>query len=83
MSMVQILAATNIGNNFFNLILDNGKPIVWVLIIVSGVYFMAKRETSKLIAWLCCSILGVVMVYNTAGFTEKLLEFGNKILGLK
>lgn len=76
------MVAASIGSNAYNWFIENAKPIVWILIAVSGIMICAKREVSKIAVWIIISVICVVMVYNTGGFTDKLLEIGNTILGL-
>ncbi len=76
------MVAASIGTNAYNWFIDNAKPIVWIAIVVVGLTLAIKKEVTKIVVWLIISILSVVMVYNTGGFTDKLLEIGNSILGL-
>lgn len=76
------MVAASIGTNAYNLFIENAKPIVWIAIVVTGLVLAIKKEVTKIVVWLFIAILSVVMVYNVGGFTNKLLEIGNSILGL-
>lgn len=70
------------GQNFYDWLLGNAQPLILAAIVIIAVYLGYKRELTKMIGFLVIAIIVVVMVYNTAGVKDLLLELGNKILGL-
>lgn len=80
--MAMHMVAVNIGNNAYNWVLDNAKPIVLIFVIVSGVILIAKKEVTKIAVWIIVSVLAIVMVFNTQGFADLLQGIGNTVLGI-
>ena len=71
----------NFGQNFYDWLLGNAQPLILAAIVIIAIYLGYKRELTKMIGFLVIAIVVVVMVYNTAGVKDLLLELGNKILG--
>ena len=71
----------NFGTNLYNWFLSNAQSLVLVAIVFIGVYLGFKREFSKLIGFLVIAVIAVLLVFNTGGVKDLLLELGNKIIG--
>ena len=76
------VVGTSIGQNFFDLLLSNIQPIVLGAILIIGAVLAWKREITKLVGFAVIAIIAVLLVFNTAGVKDKLLEIGNGILGI-
>ena len=72
----------NFGQNFYNWLLGNAQPLILAAIVIIAIYLAYKREMTKMIGFLVIAVIVVVMVFNTAGVKDLLLELGNKILGV-
>lgn len=72
----------NFGPNLYNWLAVNAQSLVLVGLIIVGVVLLLKREISKFIGLLVAAIIAVLLVFNTAGVKDVLLELGNKILGI-
>lgn len=79
---LQVMTNTNVGKNLYDWFLLNAKPLVLMAIVVIGVYLAFKREITKLIGFGMIALIAVMLVYNTSGVQEFMLEIGNKFLGL-
>ena len=71
----------NFGTNLYNWFLSNAQSLVLVAIVFIGVYLGFKREFSKLIGFLVIAVIAVLLVFNTGGVKDLLLQLGNKIIG--
>lgn len=76
------IATVNIGQNFFNLLVDNVQWIVLGAMVVFGAILAWKREFTKLVVFAFIAIIAVVLVFNTTGVKDLMLEIGNAVLGL-
>ena len=76
------ILASSIGQNFYDLLLENIQPIVLGAILVIGAMLAYKREVTKLVGFAVIAIIAIVLVFNPVGAKDKLLEIGNTILGL-
>lgn len=71
----------NFGQNFYDWLLGNAQPLILAAIVIIAIYLAYKREFTKMIGFLVIATVVVVIVYNTAGVKDLLLELGNQILG--
>ena len=72
----------NIGSNLYDWFSAQSQMLVLVALIVMALYLGFKREFTKLIGWLILSVVIIVMIYDTGGFADKLLELGRKMLDI-
>jgi multisubunit Na+/H+ antiporter MnhC subunit len=72
----------NFGTNLYDWFKTNAQQLVYIAIVVIGLYLGFKREITKLIGFLVVAVVVVLLVFNTAGVQKFLLELGNKILGI-
>ena len=71
----------NFGTNMYNWIMNNASPIYLCALIGIGIWFIVKREFSKLIGFLVVSLIAVGLVFNAAGVKDVLLTLFNQIIG--
>lgn len=71
----------NFGTNLYSWFLSNAQSLVLVAIVFIGVYLGFKREFSKLMGFLVIAVIAVLLVFNTGGVKDLLLNLGNKIIG--
>lgn len=71
----------NFGANLYNLVMTNAQYLVLVALVIMGVYFGFKREFSKMIGFLIVAAVAVLLVFNTAGVKDILLQIANTIIG--
>lgn len=71
----------NIGQNFMNLVVDNAGPIAMTLLIIGGLYCLAKRKLAEAFGLLAMAIIAFVLIYNPVGVKDVLVNIGNQIMG--
>ncbi len=70
----------NFGNNLYTWFSTNAQPLVYVAIIVMGLYLGFKREFTKLVSMLVIALIVVIFVFNPSGVKDVLLNLGNKFI---
>ena len=71
----------NVGQNLYNWFIGNAQYGVLIGIAALAVYFIAKKETTKLISTLIVGLIAIGLVFNTMGVKDFLLEVFNKAIG--
>ena len=70
----------NFGMNLYNWIMNNASPIYLGALIFIGVYFIIKREFSKLPSLLVIGVIGSLLIFNGDGVKNFLLSIGNSLI---
>ena len=70
-----------IGENIYNWIIGEARWIVMIGLAVFGVYFLFKRESSKLIGFILLAAVAILFILNGTGVIDFLLGLGNTALG--
>lgn len=71
----------NFEQNLYNWFLSNTQSLVFMAIVVIGIYLGFKRVFSKLIGFLVIALVAVGLVFNAVGVEDVLLNRFNKIMG--
>ncbi len=72
----------NFGQNILTWGQDNAKPLLCFVLAVIGLYFLAKRETSKFVGFLFIAVIAILLVFNPMGVVDLLQKFGNRIFSI-
>ena len=69
------------GQSLYNWFLSDAQSLVFMAIVVIGIYLGFKREFPKLIAFLVIALIAVGLVFNAGGVKDVLLELFTSIIG--
>lgn len=70
------------GSNLLTWFQGQAQYIVLIGIIALGLYFLFKKEFTKLIVTGIIAFIAVLLVFNPAGVKDLLLSLGNTVLGV-
>lgn len=70
----------NFGTNLYNWIMNNASPIYLCALIGIGIWFIIKREFSKLPALAVIGVIGSLLIFNGDGVKNFLLAIGNSLI---
>lgn len=71
----------NFGQNLYTWFLNQAQPLVLIGMIAMGVYFIFKREFTKVLTVAIVAVVAVLLVFNAGGVKDVLLSLGNRIIG--
>lgn len=71
----------NFGANLYKIFLTNAQYLLLMALAAIGLYLGFKREFSKLIGFLVIAVIAILLVFNTSGIKDVLLQIGNTIIG--
>ncbi len=69
----------NIGQNIYEFGLQTFQPLVLLALALIGIFLIYKRKFTELLAFTVVAVIGVGLVFNTAGVKDILLNFFNMI----
>ena len=69
----------NIGQNIYEFGLQTFHPLVMLALELIGIFLIYKRKFTELLAFTVVAVIGVGLVFNTAGVKDILLNFFNLI----
>jgi hypothetical protein len=70
-----------IGENIYNWLIGEARYIVMIGLAIFGLFFLFKRESSKLIGFILLAAVAILFVFNATGVIDFLLGVGNTALG--
>lgn len=70
----------NFGTNMYNWIMNNASPIYLGVLIFIGLWFLFRREFSKLPALAVIGVIGSLLIFNGDGVKNFLLAIGNSLI---
>lgn len=81
MLFIFIKGVVIMGQNLLEWFQQQAQPLVLIGIMAVGVFFIFKRETSKLLGFVIIAVAAVLLVFNVTGVKDILLALGNQVLG--
>ena len=69
----------NIGQNIYEFGLQTFQPLVLLALALIGIFLIYKRKCTEVLAFTVVAVIGVGLVFNTAGVKDILLNFFNLI----
>lgn len=70
----------NIGQNFMNWVVENAGPIAMGVLIIAGLYCLAKRKFLELAGLIAGAIVAFLLIYNPIGVKDALVDLGNRMI---
>ena len=70
-----------IGQNLLSLVQGELIPILSVVLMITAIVFLAKREMAKFITFLILAILAILFVVFTTDVVSLLGNLGRRIIG--
>jgi len=70
-----------IGQNLLSLVQSELIPILSVVLMITAIVFLAKREMAKFITFLILAILAILFVVFTSDVVSLLGNLGRRIIG--
>lgn len=70
----------NFGTNMYNWVMNNASPIYLLTLALIGLWFLFKREFSKLPALVAIGLIGSLLIFNGDGVKNFLLAIGNSLI---
>lgn len=71
------------GNNLNSWLTPQLQQIALLAIVLAGVFFAIKRETTKLAATAVIALIAVGLTFNSSGVKDVLLKLFNQIFGAR